>query len=162
MYHAKTTPENQDILVKFTRRYSVKLHELCAERGEAPQLFGYEEVPGGWLVIAMQYMPDAVHLPDLELPDRKAHLEQWKTKMETLVDVFHSRDLVHGDLRDANIMIDDSKVMLIDFDWGGKAGEVSFPTRQLNPELSHGRTADDLKITKEDDKRVLAATFAKY
>lgn len=52
--------------------------------------------------------------------------------------------------------------MLIDFDWGGKAGEVLFPTSRLNPELYCGRSRADLKLTKEDDKRVLGATFAKY
>lgn len=51
--------------------------------------------------------------------------------------------------------------MLIDFDWGGKAGEAFYPTLNLNDELLQGRTSDDLRITKEDDRRVLRNTLAK-
>ena len=51
--------------------------------------------------------------------------------------------------------------MLVDFDWGGKVGEVSYPTLELNPELLEGRSSDDLKITKDDDVRVLTKTLDK-
>jgi len=42
--------------------------------------------------------------------------------------------------------------MLIDFDWGGKEGEVSYPMLNLNAELLEDRVSGDLKITKEDDR----------
>ena len=51
--------------------------------------------------------------------------------------------------------------MLIDFDWGGKEGEVSYPMLNLNAELLEDRVSDDLRITKEDDRRVLKNTLAK-
>jgi len=51
--------------------------------------------------------------------------------------------------------------MLIDFDWGGKEGLVSYPTPNLNPELLQGRVSGDLRIMKEDDRRVLKNTLAK-
>lgn len=31
--------------------------------------------------------------------------------------------------------------MLVDFDWGGKDGEVFYPTRNLHDELREGRTS---------------------
>lgn len=44
---------------------------------------------------------------------------------------FHGNGLVHGDLRDVNLIIPAGKpgrIMLIDYDWGGKHGDVSFST----------------------------------
>jgi hypothetical protein len=50
---------------------------------------------------------------------------------------------------------------LIDFDWGGTDGEVLYPTAILNDKLLEGRVSNDLRITKEDDRRVLRKTLAK-
>ena len=48
------------------------------------------------------------------------HCQEWTDELETLVKSFHKVDLVHGDLREPNILCNKNKVMLIDFDWGGK------------------------------------------
>ena len=50
---------------------------------------------------------------------------------------------------------------LIDFDWGGKDGEVFYPTANLNDELWEGRVFYDLRVGQEDDRRVLRNTLAK-
>ncbi|KAI0255224.1 hypothetical protein BJV78DRAFT_1178424 [Lactifluus subvellereus] len=60
---------------------------------------------------------------------------------------------------DTHILCDGEKVMLIDFDWGGKVGEVYYPSTRLCPELTDGRDGTDSKITKEDDMRVLQNTL---
>jgi hypothetical protein len=52
-------------------------------------------------------------------------------------------------------------VKVVDFDWGGKDGEVSYPMPNLNPELTQGRSSGDLRITKADDSRILSNTLAK-
>ena len=82
-------------------------------------------------------------------------------ELEDLVGSFHTEGLVHGDLRDANIICKGNSVTLIDFDRGGKDGQVSFPTVCLNDELKEGRLPGNLRITKEDDLRVLRKTLAK-
>ena len=41
---------------------------------------------------------------------------------------FHEKDLVHSDLRDVNIICENDSMMLVDFDWGGKERDVSYPT----------------------------------
>ena len=74
---------------------------------------------------------------------------------------FHSKGLVHGDLRDPNILCNGESVMLVDFDWGGKDGEALYPTGNLNYELLEGRASNNLRITKADDWRVLEKTLAK-
>ena len=54
-----------------------------------------------------------------------------KAAVYKAVDVLHDRRLVHGDLRDCNVMY--RKVngawiaLLLDFDWSGKYGEVRYP-----------------------------------
>ena len=52
---------------------------------------------------------------------------------------------------------------LIDFDWGGKLGEVCYPVKlyELNPELVQGRSSSNTLITAEDDDRVLETTMNK-
>jgi len=82
-------------------------------------------------------------------------------KLQELMDSFHRKGFVHGDLRDVNIICKNDSVMLIDFDWGGKEGEASYPTSNLNDELLRGRVSGDLGITKEDDRRVLKNTLAR-
>ena len=91
----------------------------------------------------------------------KRHRDRWKKELEHLVSDFHAIDLVHGDLRDVNVICKGETIILIDFDWGGKVGEVSYPTLDLNHELVDGRRSEDLEIRKDDDVRVLAKTLIK-
>ena len=74
--------------------------------------------------------------------------------------------MVHGDLRLANFVIakdeDRRRIFLIDFDWGGKEGEVVFPYELLIEELGiQNHRLRDRKIAKEHDlgcpERVLEA-----
>ena len=87
------------------------------------------------------------------------HRERWKAELQTLMDEFHHNNLVHGDLRCPNIVCEGESVMLLDFDRGGRDGVVSYPTWKLNGELSVGRVSEDLKITKDDDRRLLENTL---
>ena len=49
-----------------------------------------------------------------------------------LVHSFYGQNLVHGDLRDTNILVQEEgerlSIQLIDFDWGGVEGEVRYPS----------------------------------
>jgi len=109
--------------------------------------------------VAMEYIESGVPITHPNL--LAAHRDHWMAELQDLMDSFHEKDFVHGDLRDANIICKNDSVMLIDFDWGGKEGEVSYPTSNLNAELLEDRVSDDLIITKEDDRRVLKNTLAK-
>jgi len=73
---------------------------------------------------------------------------------------FHSRGQVHGDSRDATLLCDGEKLVLVDFDWVGKAGKISYPTALLNPELyAVCHTAEDLKIRERNDIGILGTTL---
>ncbi|KAH8977111.1 hypothetical protein EDB86DRAFT_2863378 [Lactarius hatsudake] len=157
LYIAKTF-DDKEIVVKFTRQYSIELHNFCAERGHAPTIRGFGRIPGGWYVIAMDYISSATS-PSKSL--HPTHLrDKWKDDLKALVQAFHDEDLVHGDLRKPNMICNEEDIFLLDFDWGGQVGEASYPCAWLNPDLTDGREDIGLGITKDDDIRILRNTLA--
>ncbi|KAI9447310.1 protein kinase subdomain-containing protein PKL/ccin9 [Lactarius psammicola] len=158
LYIAETLDlEKMQIIVKFTRSYSIALHAFCTGRGYAPSILGFGKIPGGWSVVAMEYIVSSVH------PSRSPNLarlcNKWVDELQKLVQSFHEKGLVHGDLRESNILCDGEDVVLIDFDWGGRVGEAAYPFVRLSSELTNGRDSTDPKITKDDDRRVLHNTL---
>ncbi|KAF8551037.1 hypothetical protein OG21DRAFT_1513328 [Imleria badia] len=119
-------------------------------------ILGFERLPasGGFFGIAMELFDRAY--PFSEASGSK--IEEWKKELEELVQSFHDLGYVHGDLRSPNIFCDGEKVKLLDFDWGGKQGDVYYPEGPLNPDLERGREMSNLEITKDDDIRVLRQT----
>jgi tRNA A-37 threonylcarbamoyl transferase component Bud32 len=87
------------------------------------------------------------------------HLDRWADDLRTLVRSFHEEGLVHGDLREPNILCDGERALLVDFDWGGVVGEARYPHARLCPVLMDGRVGTDPRITKDDDERVLQNTL---
>lgn len=156
LYIAKTSDE-KDIIVKFTRRYSIELHAFCAESGHAPGLLGFGTIPGGWFGIAMDYISTAVNPSHSHLLNDLR--TKWTEDLQQLVKSFHNKNLVHGDLRVPNMICKEEQIMLVDFDWGGRVGEASYPTANLNPELTIGRGNTDRGITMDDDNRILTNTL---
>ena len=161
LYIAKRLGADEFFLIKFTRQYAIELHDFCAKEGHAPSILGYERLPGGWFAVAMEYIEPDISITKSASDVLTLHRDRWTEELKHLVGSFHAIDLVHGDLRDANIICKGEKVMLIDFDWGGKVGEAFYPTLDLNPELLEGRTSDGFGITKDDDVCVLAMTLGK-
>ncbi|KAI5994697.1 hypothetical protein EDD15DRAFT_2165643 [Pisolithus albus] len=159
LLYVAETQQGQSVLVKFSRSYSIQLHGICTRLGHAPHILAFERLSGGWYAVAMEYIEHGV--PINWSPQLATHGERWEKELWELMDKFHSEDVVHGDLRDANILCKDDSVKLIDFDWGGTDGTVSYPTGNLNKELLEGRVSTDLRITKEDDRRVLKRTLEK-
>ncbi|KAF9648216.1 hypothetical protein BDM02DRAFT_3115685 [Thelephora ganbajun] len=161
LYHARLDPTNEEIYVKFTRQYSRELHVFCAKRGLAPELLGFERLTGGWFALAMKKVDIVEPWKIQSFPE----LETWKKEIRQLVKDFHQEGLVHGDLRLANFIFTEGesprRMLLIDFDWGGKAGEVFFPPGQLVEDLKVQDDRLDRPITKEHDDRVLAGAFTR-
>ncbi|KAH9000546.1 hypothetical protein EDB86DRAFT_518108 [Lactarius hatsudake] len=118
LYKAKRPGADELILIKFAQRYSIDLHHFCAKAGHAPSILGYERFPGGWFGVAMEYVE-----PDTSIM-KSTHRVRWKQELENLMKSFHAENLVHGDLRDTNIICRGDSVILVDFDWGGKVGEA--------------------------------------
>jgi len=159
LYRAKM--QNDDVIVKFTRRYCTDLHQFCAKRGHAPKLLGYGIVPGGWRVVVMEFVDHDINKRLAHYAP--AHLDRWEKDLTHLVEEFHGEGLVHGDLRDVNLIVprgEPERIILVDYDWGGKHGDVSFPSRHLHKDLMMGEL-ESLEITKEHDRRVLRTTIGK-
>ncbi len=146
--------QRKPVVVKFTRKYCPELHHYCAEQGHAPKLLGYGIISGGWHVVVMEHIDQDINHAKLA----PVHWDRWNEDLTKLVQRFHEKGLVHGDLRRANLIIrknDPGRMILIDFDWGGEVGTASFPTRFLNTELTRDNEMTSLAITKEHDDRVL-------
>jgi hypothetical protein len=84
------------ILVKFVQHYSKDLHLHCAAMGHAPPLLGFQKLPGGWNMVVMEFM--ANYKPLSTFTEQYSMLSDLWTMFRNLVDSFHKKNLVHGDL----------------------------------------------------------------
>jgi serine/threonine protein kinase len=80
-------------------------------------------------MVVMGYMDSYETLSTLE--DLAPISTQLRKMVTDLVTSFHDQKFVHGDIRDSNLLVrmEDGKLQmkLIDFDWGGREGEVRYP-----------------------------------
>ncbi|ESK86345.1 hypothetical protein Moror_5052 [Moniliophthora roreri MCA 2997] len=152
-------------VVKFTRRYSEKAHRYLASIGSAPKLWQCKEIPGGWIAILMEKSSYAL-LHDLLLP--KENQERVRYKVTEIVQKLHSEGLVHGDIRDVNLLVDndsllsggDVRVHFIDFDWAGLAGEAKYPIGVNTISMKRPVGVEDGgTITEEHDKEMVSYLF---
>jgi len=146
------------VLIKFARRYSIELHEICANLGHA------RFWATSWRMVCCGNGIYWVYRPNHSLRPAccsQRLLDGWAPGPHGVLSWkgFGSRWLTGCEYN--NIICKNDSVMLIDFDWGGKEGHVSYPTPNLNPELLQGRVSGDLRIMKEDDRRVLKNTLAR-
>ena len=153
-----TSMDGRTLVIKFVRTYSPELHMHSAEKGHAPPLRGFGKLQGNFFGVAMDFMGGA---RNLDSNGTLSDQEHWAHQLTELVRSFHDKGFVHGDLRYPNILHVKNKIILLDYDWGGKEGEAMYPFGSLHPDLTEGRTRTDLKITKEDDQRILATTLTR-
>jgi hypothetical protein len=161
LYVASTDSGVDNIIVKFTTRYSEKLHLHCSSLGLAPPLLGYEPLDGRWFMIIMEFMKKYLPLSELDKPRLSNRL---KPILLELVRSFHSQNLVHGDLRDTNVLVwedgEKLEVKLVDFDWGGEAGEVRYPSAINCFDIWRPPgVTDGVLITKEHDIKSIERMF---
>ncbi|KAG8902306.1 hypothetical protein FRB99_004645 [Tulasnella sp. 403] len=126
----------QLIVVKFTRRYCIKAHQLLASRGLAPQLRcdGTAECsPDKYAMIVIDYNPNAFSTGLKSIPDSVM------SDVECAIKLLHAENIVFGDLRLPNVLAmkkedETYSGMLVDFDWSGPAGQcVTMKTTNHRP-----------------------------
>jgi serine/threonine protein kinase len=108
-------------VVKFsTKKYPTDLHRLLADNTYAPELLAYQ-VFDPWIhVVVMEYIADAQYY------SHQLH-NRLEARLRAAVDLMHGSGWVHGDIRDANVLVKGDNVYLIDFEWAGQPelnGEV--------------------------------------
>lgn len=149
------------ICIKFTRRYSMSAHEFCAKKGWAPELLGYEELPGGWRMIVMEDMVEHQLLNRSSAEDQ----EELHAKLRQILTELHAAGMVHGDFRDSNILTKRVQtgvdVKLVDFDWAGVVGEARYPANVNHTDIRRPVDArDEAMITAEHDMAMLGYLFS--
>lgn len=134
--------KEEEIVVKFTRTYSSDVHELLEQGGFAPKLLAIEEIPGGWMMVVMEYLRDWVMLGS-KLNDER---QKYRKKLKEAVSKIHEKDFVHGDIRGANVLVRDVEyepgvdVKIIDFDHCGVHKQDRYPR-----EWNHHMRQEDCK-----------------
>jgi hypothetical protein len=134
LFRGKLRDDDDDrhICIKFVQAYGTDVHMWCADQGFAPKLIALTKLPGGWSMVVMDFL-DQSWVPITEMKGRPDAL---CTAVHTAVAELHKNDMVHGDLRDTNLLVKqgqggESKFMLVDFDWAGYQRVVTYP-RHLN------------------------------
>jgi serine/threonine protein kinase len=130
IFRGEISDTHEKICIKFVHCYSVEVHKFCTSINCAPRLLGFESLGGGWHMVVMEDLSagDYFDLFGSSLaPDRVAAI---KERLDQVLVQMHQQGLVHGDLRDANVMVTNDPtpaVMLVDFDWAGRIGEARYP-----------------------------------
>jgi hypothetical protein len=130
------------ICIKFTQQYSDVVHNYCASKGFAPALHGVNRLAGGWYMVVM----DAVDIDHEEITAKRCSaIDEIRSGLVML----HQAGYVHGDIRDANVMVPkdgSTGFMLVDFDWAGKIGVVRYPALVNRKDILRPEGAEDGKL----------------
>jgi serine/threonine protein kinase len=70
---------------------------------------------------------DGTHVALSTLEDCTSISTLLRQMIKVIVTSFHAQNFVHGDIQDSNLLVHMDEMKLIDFDWGGKEGEVRYP-----------------------------------
>jgi serine/threonine protein kinase len=164
--------ESQEVLVKVApKRYGEAAHRAAAQEGFAPKLYGVAKVDGAPPAYVMEFLSEEkgwepwVPYQHATLPTPK-HWEMLKVEIDNFLLFMRNNQLVHGDLRPANILLrvkNDSdgvdigvELRILDWDWAGEYGSARYPLDR-NPAAELPGDAGQLMCMEHDD-----ATFHKY
>lgn len=126
VFRCTITPENTPCIVKFCPCYCEQAHTVLAAKGYAPKLLHTEQF-GMFVVVVMDEVPDAVNVAEY-LKKHQDKRDNILTQCDRALDLLHESQFCHGDFRPSNILVTPtSKVHVIDFEWAGKEGEVTYP-----------------------------------
>jgi hypothetical protein len=157
IFIGETLGENDQVFVKYTQTYSVEAHEVCAHLGYAPKLRACQKINGDWYMVVMDHVDTTIYRPysaritdsDIAFPSA----ELLRPKVKQAIDALHQSDLVHGDLRDTNILVSTDgnvNILLVDFDWSGKVGIARYPVNVNHTGIRRPQEAQYGNIIKKD------------
>ncbi|KAF8656318.1 hypothetical protein AX14_008071 [Amanita brunnescens Koide BX004] len=141
IFSATIRDTGRKVCVKFTRRYSREAHKYCADNGFAPELLGCDSLPGAWIMVVLECIDDD-YISLFSAPTRIRTHGNLYSLIQRKLQMLHQRRMVHGDICDVNIMVQEAvvdKILLINFDGAGKIGEARYP---INANCAVWRPAD--------------------
>ncbi|PCH39285.1 hypothetical protein WOLCODRAFT_141169 [Wolfiporia cocos MD-104 SS10] len=134
------------VAIKLVMNYGSEVHRFLAGHNLAPILYGSVAAVGAPTAYVMSLLgKEWITLFDYRsrLPsDASTFTNAITAGLNKVLEVLESKDYVHGDLRDNNIMIlvdaerrpvlgaGQAQLRVIDFDWAGNAGEVQYPAQR--------------------------------
>ncbi|KAF8420581.1 hypothetical protein BGX38DRAFT_1071333, partial [Terfezia claveryi] len=122
------TDANQLICLKFVRQYGKDIHNWCANKRFAPELLGFEKLHGGWFMVVIELLDESWN----EASVKTESIPELEGKICSAITKLHESGMAHGDIREMNILVNDKNdFMLIDYDWAGIHGQVTYP-RNIN------------------------------
>ena len=95
-------------------------------------------------MIVMDFVDDSYQLLE-DSNDKASFSSEFKEKLVS----FHQAGYVHGDIRTTNIMVKktgEPGIILLDFDWAGKVGEVRYPMNVNNRDIKRPDGAVDGRL----------------
>lgn len=144
LFVAKRSDNNEEVLVKFTHRYGSGVHQLLARNMLAPMLYDVRHKEEGSLFMVVMELIRGTHPIAIDNNNR----EELSKSIEQVTSILAKSNLVHGDLRAPNVHTTSTttkgelpKFVVFDFDWAGKAGEMTYPDL-LNPNEKWHQDAD--------------------
>lgn len=121
LFVASRGDTGEHVLVKFCAHgYGAEAHQLLAEAGLAPALYGTCSV-GHFTMVVMELIVGGVQWHG---PTHRG--EHWQA-LSRAVTLLHDNGFVHGDLRSPNILVGAAGVTVLDFDWAGREGNAFYP-----------------------------------
>lgn len=151
LFVARREDTGCEVLIKFCpHRYGQDAHEMLALRGCAPALYGTRSV-GHFTMVVMELVEGTQwHGP--------THRDRYWETLSSALGAFHDAGMVHGDLRSPNLMVNGDRVMVLDFDWAGRAGEVRYPCVLNHKDICWPEGADiGALISRAHDEEMLRA-----
>jgi hypothetical protein len=144
------------VVVKFTRQYSPETQCVLAAKGLAPRLYYCGPVPGlgDWVMVVMDYVDGQ------PFHEAGARMAVARDNVRAALEMLHANDHVWGDARAPNLLVmADSSVRVVDFDWSGRAGEARWPGQRNQRVGWPVAVKDGDVITKQHDLDMLAMHF---
>jgi len=160
------TSDGSKKCIKFTRSYSKDVHLACSTY--APTLRGFEIIAGRWYLVVMDVVDLDVYKP---YSNRSMNISSGsfpdvgvlRPQVEKVIKSLHSKGLVHGDVRDTNLLVrtdGECGFVLIDFDWAGKEGEARYPMNVNRNNIRRPEGArDGLPIKQKHDLEMPSIMF---
>jgi hypothetical protein len=142
-----------EVVVKFTANYNELAHRILADEGLAPKLYACQRVIGNLFMVVMEHLegtPMSADIPENSLEDSVFD------DIRRAIGFLQRHNLVHGDLRAANIVVEPNRAhaKVIDFDWAGMSGidryRLTINKSQLSDEWHPAVMADGPMETDHD------------